>query len=138
MVVTKAGTSAAAAAVIALAAQTVMVALAVVLAPAKRGRPLVCAEPPPRVRTVLRCGGVGRAGVTVGALSRHQVAAVVGRLVSVLVVENLPSGLLEGAARFLPSQAVHGRSQCYRWQRSDAGEAAAFSGTPWSSGCSLG
>jgi hypothetical protein len=46
-------------------------------------------------------------GVGIGALVRHQVAAVVGGLVWVLVVENLASGLLGDAGRFLPGQAAH-------------------------------
>ena len=44
-------------------------------------------------------------GVGVGALVRHQVAAVVGALVWVLVVENLGTALLGDAGRYLPSQA---------------------------------
>lgn len=44
-------------------------------------------------------------GVAVGALVRHQVAAVVGALVWVLVVENLGTALLGEAGRYLPGQA---------------------------------
>ena len=44
-------------------------------------------------------------GVAAGALVRHQVAAVVGALVWVLVVENLGTALLGDAGRYLPGQA---------------------------------
>ena len=50
-------------------------------------------------------------GVAVGALVRHQVAAVVGVLVWLLVVENLGAGLLGSAGRYLPGQAAHGLAQ---------------------------
>jgi hypothetical protein len=49
----------------------------------------------------------GVIGVAVGALVRQQVAAVVGALVWVLVVENLGAGLLRDAGRYLPGQAAH-------------------------------
>lgn len=50
-------------------------------------------------------------GVGVGALVRHQVAAIVGAIVWVLVVENLGAGLLGGAGRYLPGQAAHALAQ---------------------------
>ncbi len=50
-------------------------------------------------------------GGAVGAVIRHQVAAVVLVLVWVLAVENLGSGLLEDRARFLPGQAGYGLAQ---------------------------
>jgi ABC-2 type transport system permease protein len=50
-------------------------------------------------------------GVALGALVRHQVAAVVGVLVWLLVVENLGAGLLGSAGRYLPGQAAHGLAQ---------------------------
>lgn len=46
-------------------------------------------------------------GTALGAIIRHQVAAIVGGLVWVLVVENMASGFLREAARFTPGQAVH-------------------------------
>ena len=46
-------------------------------------------------------------GVGIGALVRHQVAAIVGGILWVLVVENLGSALLGGAGRFLPGQAAY-------------------------------
>ena len=47
-------------------------------------------------------------GVAVGAIVRHQVAATVGALVWVLVVENLGAALLADGGRYLPGQAAHG------------------------------
>lgn len=46
-------------------------------------------------------------GTALGAIIRHQVAAVVGGLMWVLVVENMASGLLREAARFTPGQAIN-------------------------------
>ncbi|MDQ4070519.1 MAG: hypothetical protein M3203_13765 [Actinomycetota bacterium] len=108
VVVAKAATSAMAAAIIALAAQVVLVALAWFLAEAK-GATLGLSG-----TDVASVGGLTAAaaawaalGVAIGALVRHQVAAVVSGLVWVLVVENLASGLLREAGRFLPGQAAH-------------------------------
>lgn len=47
-------------------------------------------------------------GVGIGAVVRHQVAAIVGGVIWILVVENLGAGLLRDAGRFLPGQAAHG------------------------------
>lgn len=46
-------------------------------------------------------------GVAVGAIVRHQVAAIVGGLIWVLVIENLGASLLGDAGRYLPGQAAH-------------------------------
>jgi ABC-2 type transport system permease protein len=46
-------------------------------------------------------------GAALGAVVRHQVAAIVGGLIWVLIVENLGSSLLADAGRFLPGQAAH-------------------------------
>ena len=57
-------------------------------------------------------GGLWAAiGTAVGAMVRHQVAAVVGALVWVLLLENLGAGLFGDAGRFLPGQAAHGLAQ---------------------------
>lgn len=48
----------------------------------------------------------GAIGVGVGAAIRHQVAALVGGLIWMLVVENLGTSALGDAARFLPGQAA--------------------------------
>ena len=46
-------------------------------------------------------------GVGAGAVVRHQVAAIVGAIVWVLVIENLGAGLLGDAGRYLPGSAAH-------------------------------
>lgn len=50
-------------------------------------------------------------GAGLGALIRHPVAVVVVALLWVLMLENLAAGLLEGAGRWLPGQAVHALAQ---------------------------
>ena len=47
-------------------------------------------------------------GAALGAIVRHQVAAIVGGLIWVLVVENLGASLLRNAGIYLPGQAAHG------------------------------
>lgn len=108
VVVAKATTSALAAAAIAAVALAVMVALVALLSPAK-GVPLSLTGADLAAAAGLSVAAAAWAtlGVAVGALVRHQVAAVVGGLVWVLVVENLASGLLGDAGRFLPGQAAH-------------------------------
>ena len=54
------------------------------------------------------------AGAAVGAIVRHQVPAIVGALIWVLLLENLGSGLLGDAGRFLPGQAAHALAQATR------------------------
>ena len=46
-------------------------------------------------------------GVGAGAVVRHQVAAIVGAIVWVLIIENLGAGLLGDAGRYLPGSAAH-------------------------------
>jgi len=46
-------------------------------------------------------------GVGVGVIVRHQVAAIAGGLIWVLIIENLGSALLGDAGRLLPGQAGH-------------------------------
>lgn len=46
-------------------------------------------------------------GVGVGAVVRHQVAAIVGGVVWIVIIENIGTGFLGDAARFLPGQAAH-------------------------------
>jgi hypothetical protein len=47
-------------------------------------------------------------GVGVGAVVRHQVAAIVGAIIWVLVVENLGAGLLGDAGLYLPGVVARG------------------------------
>lgn len=60
-------------------------------------------------------------GVGVAAVVRHQVAAIVGGLIWVLVVENLGSSLLGDSGRYLPGQAAHALARA-----ADAGDALAL------------
>ena len=108
VVAAKMTTSALAAAAIAIVALAVMVALAAVLSRAKGVTlNLSGADVAAAVGLSVAAGAWATLGVAVGALVRHQVAAVVGGLVWVLLVENLASGLLGDAGRFLPGQAAH-------------------------------
>jgi ABC-type transport system involved in multi-copper enzyme maturation permease subunit len=100
---------AAAGAALAAVAQVVMLAVAIVLLQARGVEPTL--EP----ADLTAMGGLIAAsalwtmiGVAVGAMVRHQVAAVVGALLWVLLVENLGAGALGEASRYLPGQAGHG------------------------------
>ncbi|MGK2949337.1 MAG: hypothetical protein ACSLFP_12225 [Acidimicrobiales bacterium] len=46
-------------------------------------------------------------GTAIGALVRHQVAAIVGAVIWVFAVENLAAGFLGEAGKLLPGQAAH-------------------------------
>jgi ABC-2 type transport system permease protein len=46
-------------------------------------------------------------GTAIGAVVRHQVAAIVGAVIWVFAVENLAAGFLGDAGRLLPGQAAH-------------------------------
>jgi ABC-2 type transport system permease protein len=50
-------------------------------------------------------------GAGLGAIIRNQVAVVATGLSWILMLENLGAGLLEGAGRYLPGQAVHAMTQ---------------------------
>ncbi len=100
---------AAAGAALAALAQVVMLAVAIVLL---QGRGV---EPTVEAADLAAMGGLMAAsalwatiGVAAGAIVRHQVAAVVGALLWVLLVENLGAGALGEASRYLPGQAGHG------------------------------
>ena len=100
---------AAAGAALAAVAQVVMLAVAIVLLQSKG------VEPTLETADLTAIGGLIAAsalwatiGVAVGAIVRHQVAAVVGALLWVLLAENLGAGALGEASRYLPGQAGHG------------------------------
>jgi ABC-2 type transport system permease protein len=100
---------AAAGAALAGVAQVVMLAVAIVLLQGKG------VEPTLETADLTAMGGLIAAsalwatiGVAVGAIVRHQVAAVVGALLWVLLAENLGAGALGEASRYLPGQAGHG------------------------------
>ena len=50
-------------------------------------------------------------GVGVGAVVKHQLAAVVGGVAWFLIAEDLVAGILKGAGKWLPARASHGLSQ---------------------------
>jgi ABC-2 type transport system permease protein len=100
---------AAAGAALAGVAQVVMLAVAIVLLQGKG------VEPTLETADLTAMGGLIAAsalwatiGVAVGAIVRQQVAAVVGALLWVLLVENLGAGALGEASRYLPGHAGHG------------------------------
>jgi ABC-2 type transport system permease protein len=100
---------AAAGAALAAVAQVVMLAVAI---PLGQGKGLEVTMEPADLAAM---GGLMAAsalwatiGVAVGAIVRHQVAAVVGALIWVLLAENLGAGALGEASRYLPGQAGHG------------------------------
>jgi uncharacterized membrane protein len=112
VVVAKVVTSAAAGAALAAVAQAVMLILAVVLIAAKDASIRFEAKDLVAMGGLVMAGGLwGAIGVAVGALVRHQVAAVVGALVWVLLLENLGSGLVGDVGKFLLGQAAHGLAQ---------------------------
>ncbi len=100
------------AAVLAAVAQTAMVGLALART-TTTGEPLrISASDGAAMMGLLAASALWAAvGVGVGALVRHQIAAVVGVLVWLLVVENLGAGLLGSTGRYLPGQAAHGLAQ---------------------------
>lgn len=96
---------AAAMAVLAIAA---MVGIATMLAGVKEGQIAVAKSDLAAFLGLI--GGIAvwaAIGTGLGAVIRNQVAATVGGLVWVVVVENVASGFLGGATRFLPGQAAH-------------------------------
>ncbi len=102
----KALTYAGAGAVLTVVAQAAMVAVATVLLQARGSGATVGKSDVAAMAGLVAAGGLWAAiGVAVGALVRHQVAAVVGALVWVLLIENLGSALLGDAGRYLPGQA---------------------------------
>ena len=108
VVTAKAIGSAGGAAVVAVAAQGAMVGLALLLSSARGGSLVVTASDWAAMAGLLAATAAWAViGVGVGAVVRHQVAAVVGGLVWILVVENLGAALLGDAGRFLPGQAAH-------------------------------
>lgn len=108
LVTAKALTAAAAAAVLAITAQAVMAGLALLLNAGKGGTLTVTgADASAMAGLVAAAAAWAAIGVGVGAIVRHQVAAIVGGLTWILVVENLGAGLLRDAGRYLPGQAAH-------------------------------
>ena len=108
VIAAKAAISALAALAMALVAQLVMVVVALLSATAKGATlGLETSDALAMVGLAVAAAAWAALGVMVGGMVRHQVPAVVGSLIWVLVVENLASGFLGDAGRFLPGQAAH-------------------------------
>ena len=100
---------AAAAAVLAAVAQAVMLAVAVPLLQGSGVEATVETADLTAMAGLTAASALWAAiGVAVGAIVRHQVGAVVGALIWVLLVENLGAGALGEASVYLPGQAGHG------------------------------
>lgn len=94
--------------VMTIASLAVMVGLAVALSGVKDGQlSFTSADIAAIAGLVAGMAGWTVIGAAVGSTIRHQVAAIVGGLVWVLVVENMASGFLGEASRFFPGQAIH-------------------------------
>ena len=107
-VLAKATAAAAAASLVAVVSLAALVAVAFPLAAAK-GASLTVADSDTSafVGFVLANALWAVIGVGFGALIRQQLAAVVGGLVWVLVIENLGAGFLGDASAYLPGQAAY-------------------------------
>lgn len=108
VVAAKAIVSAGAAAIVGAAGQVAMVALAMLLSSTKGGSLTVTASDRWAIAGLLAATAAWAVvGVGVGAVVRHQVPAIVGGLIWILVIENLGAGLLRDTGRYLPGQAAH-------------------------------
>lgn len=93
-------------------AQTAMVGLALTLSTTAGGTLQVSSTDVAAIAGLTAASALWAAiGVGVGALVRHQVAAIAGVIVWVLVVENLGASLMGDIGRYLPGQAAHGLAQ---------------------------
>lgn len=109
VVTAKVVVSAVGAVIITVAAQAGMAGLALLLSSVKGGSLTLATSDLGALAGMLGATALWSAvGVGVGAVVRHQVAAIVGGVIWILVVENLGGGLLRDAGRFLPGQAAHG------------------------------
>jgi ABC-2 type transport system permease protein len=92
-----------------LVATVAMTLLSVPLTSLKGGSADISATDGAAIAGLAASAGLWSAiGVGLGAAIRSQVPAIVAALVWILVVENLGTGMLRDAARFLPGQAGHG------------------------------
>jgi ABC-2 type transport system permease protein len=97
-----------AAAVLAIVSEAAMTAAALLLSSARGvGFSITSSDFVGMIGMVLALALWAAIGVAVGAVVRHQVAAIVGGLIWVLVIENLGSSLLGDFGRYLPGQAAH-------------------------------
>lgn len=108
VVATKSTVSALAAAAMALLALTTVVAIAVAVANAKGTTVgLTSSDLTAGAGLVMAAAAWSVIGTAIGALVRHQVAAIVGAVIWVYAVENLAAGFLGNAGRLLPGAAAH-------------------------------
>lgn len=92
-------------ALLAVAAQALMTGLALLLTPTHGLRPNA-GDFAAMGGIVAATGFWGFLGTAVGFAVRHQVAAIIGVVVWILVVENLGAALIGPAGRYLPGQAA--------------------------------
>jgi ABC-2 type transport system permease protein len=110
-----------AAAVLAVVTETAMASVALLLSSSRgAGFSLTSPDVTGMVGMVVALALWASIGVGLGAVVRHQVAAIVGGLLWILVVENLGSSLLGDSGRYLPGQAAHALARA-----TEAGEALA-------------
>jgi ABC-type transport system involved in multi-copper enzyme maturation permease subunit len=108
IVAAKSAMSAAAASAMSLLALTTMVAIVAAVANAKGASvELTSEDVTAGVGLIVATAAWSVIGTAIGALVRHQVAAIVGAVIWVFAVENLAAGFLGDAGRFLPGQAAH-------------------------------
>ncbi|MDQ3963850.1 MAG: hypothetical protein M3277_08075 [Actinomycetota bacterium] len=106
--IAKAIVAAAAAALLATIAAAGMTLVGLAMASAKGGNLSLAASDVEAFAGFLLATGLWAiVGVGIGALVRHQVPAIVGALVWVLVIENLGAAFLGAAGRYLPGQSAH-------------------------------
>lgn len=106
--VAKAMAGALAAAALASVSAIVMVGVAVPLAAVKQGSLSFSGSDVSAVAGFVVANALWAVlGVGVAAVVRHQIPAIVGGVVWVLVIENLGSGFLGDAGRYLPGQAAY-------------------------------
>jgi ABC-type transport system involved in multi-copper enzyme maturation permease subunit len=109
VLVAKAVVAAVAAALQTAAALSVMTATALLMTSGGDGGPTISGDEVPGLAGLVGAGALWAViGVGLGAVVRHQVAAVVTGIIWILLVENLGAGLLGDVGRYLPGQAAHG------------------------------
>jgi ABC-2 type transport system permease protein len=108
IVTSKSAVSALVGAWIALLALVVMVAITAAVASSKGASlGLNSGDMAAAVGLLVAASAWAVIGTAIGALVRHQVAAIVGAVIWVFAVENLAAGFLGEAGKLLPGQAAH-------------------------------
>jgi ABC-2 type transport system permease protein len=108
IVVSKSVASALVAACMALLALAVMIPIAAAVANGKGSAiELTSGDATAGAGMLLAAAAWAVIGTAIGALVRHQIAAIVGAVIWVFAVENLAAGFLGDAGALLPGQAAH-------------------------------